>query len=112
MKKLILSFGTLAVVATSCQSNARFKDEIATVDSLQTRLSLYDVRMDSVDESRLREISPEVNELYDYLVENYPDSLDRSFWVTQVNGMVIVKKGADKMDAKLTGTHRSKTSVY
>lgn len=89
-----MSIVVLAIA--SCQNHGHFAEEIQTVDSLQATLSFYELKLDSVDEPRLREINPQVNELYEYLSKNYLDSLDRSFWITKLNGMTIVKKGAGR----------------
>ncbi len=94
MKKI--SIALLALALAACGNNGKYKVEIQKVDSLQNQLSLYHARLDSVDQERLREMQPEINELYDYLTENYPDSLDRRFWINTLNQMVIVKKGTER----------------
>ena len=95
MKKLMLG-AAIAFTAFACQNQGHFKKEIATLDSLQDELSFYELKLDSVDVERLKEIAPQVDQLQSYLASNYPDSLDRSFWVTKMNGMAIVKKGTER----------------
>ncbi|MGB0176724.1 MAG: hypothetical protein ACPF9D_06140, partial [Owenweeksia sp.] len=106
------------ITAVACQNQGHFKSEIATLDSLQKELNYYDLKLDSVNVERLQEIAPQVGQLQDYLAGNYPDSLDRSFWVTKMNGMTIVKKGAErylanheKVDAEIDYTREQLSNL-
>lgn len=93
MKKLIvlLFFAGLSSCTTS-----PFEGEISTIDSLSLVVDSLNQKMESIDLVKTKEISKKSSVLQQYLSANYPDSLDRNFWVNKMTPLYGVQRSLSK----------------
>lgn len=82
----------LLAAAMGCNGPSEYQWEMAQVDSLYQVVETYNVQLDSLNHDSLMATAQEVRETYAYLDENYPDSTDREFWLTDMNYLARVQK--------------------
>lgn len=91
--KLYRGLVLLLIVTTACQQNRKFEAEINKVDSLQQVVKNLKMTLDSVDESAVETRYPLVEKQKDFLTNNYPDSTDRRFWISDMGYLNQVHQG-------------------
>ncbi len=89
--KSLIGLILIAVTAVSCNSG-KFSEEIETVDSLITVVEGYQVSLDSANADTVNAKLVVVSDRMDYLADNYKDSTDRKFWITNMNYLRQVRK--------------------
>ena len=72
--KLIAFF--LVIGVTAC-NNSQFTAEIETVDSLKTELKEAEIRLDSIDQKKLVELSTNATEQLIFIQKNYQDTITK-----------------------------------
>ncbi len=80
------------VLFNHCQTPNTYGSELKSIDSLQTTLTYIESKLDTFDYDIIKKEYEDINNKYNYLLENYPDKNDRDFWINQMNYMRIVNK--------------------
>lgn len=88
-------FGLVCVlaIAVSCQpGNGKFARQFVVVDSLVTVVDGFDKRLAAMNPDTINAKLQVVNDRFDFLGKNYPDTTDRKFWVSDMTYLGQVKK--------------------
>jgi hypothetical protein len=93
--KLLFSLFVVCLFV-SCQNKSAFSSELNQVDSLYTEVLSLESKLKEVDSNRAQEVYKESNQLETYLSANYPDTLDKDFWVNDMNRIYKVRRGLEK----------------
>ncbi len=97
MKKIIVALG-VAFVFTSCNGKGKYKRELQQIDSLQAVVTELDHRLDSLDGGKVTTLSTHVDSQYQTILDNYPDSADREFWLNQVGYFGHIRKSLNRYE--------------
>lgn len=89
MKKLIV---LLFIAGLSSCTTSPFEGEISTTDSLSMVVDSLNQKMASIDLVKTKEVGKKSSVLQQYLSINYPDSLDRNFWVNKMTPLYDIQR--------------------
>ncbi len=96
--KSILAVAGFIAITASCQSNTKFQAEIETVDSLITIVEDFQVRLNAINSDTVSEKLSVVSERVGFFMQNYPDSTDRKFWISDMNYLGSVEKAYSRFE--------------
>ena len=80
----LLKLSVFAGIAVGCNGSHPEQQKLQQLDSLQTEVESFRLEIDSLNSSKISSLATHVDTQYEYVLNNYPDSADREFWLGEV----------------------------
>lgn len=87
-----IGFSILISLCLACQPKSPYPKEINQIDSTSSLLEATAKDLKAIDIELYQKEMQEVDGRYKFLTQNFKDSLDRHFWVVDMNAIIGVKK--------------------